>query len=387
MSPENDELYFWREQSQVKHVILENYLERFGIIIGKTWDGIFYVDGFSGPWNTVSDNFRDSSFAIALRQLRSAREVVRERFKKDLRIKCIFLESDPKAFQRLEEFSKSNDDGEIIALNSEFEESIPDLVRKVKDHQSGYFPFFLIDPTGWKGFSMDVIAPLIRLEPGEVLINFMTSFINRFIRVEQAGIEASFQKLFGNDIFKACIEGLEGRAREDAIVFAYADRVGEVGRFPYVATTVILHPTKDKAHFHLVYATRHLKGIEVFKNAERKALRLSESLRADARRRARESASGQIEFFDGSALPEIGYLAELQVHYERLALRAISDLLQEKKGELPYDQVYATALRFPMVQEKFLKKWLKENTELINLGNQKTLTTGQGHYVRLREVT
>jgi hypothetical protein len=98
MNPADDELYLRREQSQIKHVVLEKYLQRFAIIVSKRTDGILYVDGFSGPWNSVSDDFRDSSFAIALSQLRLARDTVRERFGKVLQIKCIFLERDPNAF-------------------------------------------------------------------------------------------------------------------------------------------------------------------------------------------------------------------------------------------------------------------------------------------------
>jgi hypothetical protein len=47
------------------------------------------------------------------------------------------------------------------------------------------------------------------------------------------------------------------------MVFGYADRISVVGGFPYTAVTVVLHPTKNKTHFHLVYATRLMKGEEL----------------------------------------------------------------------------------------------------------------------------
>jgi three-Cys-motif partner protein len=385
MNPADDELYLRREQSQIKHVVLEKYLERFAIIVGQWAEGILYVDGFSGPWNSVSDDFRDSSFAIALSQLRSARDIVREKFRKELWIKCIFLERDPNAFAQLEAFARDQKDVEITTLNRDFEDAVPDLVRIVSAQPAGCFPFILIDPTGWKGFSMEVISPLIQIRPCEVLINFMTSFIQRFIRDERAGIEESFRKLFGDDSYKLKIDGLEGRDREDAIVSAYADRIAAVGKFVCVPTTVVLHPTKDRTHFHLVYATRHLKGVDVFKSAERKALQLAETVRADAKRRDRESASGQAEFFGGTDIPERAHLATLQEHYEKLAAQAVSTLVQ-KSGEVPYDDVYAAAMRFPIVQEAYLKKWLSENAEVMNLGPHRAPKVGQGQLVRLRAV-
>ena len=383
MNPEDDALYFRREQTQIKHVVLELYLERFAIIVGRWAQGIIYVDGFSGPWNSVSGDFRDSSFAIALSQLRSARDAVRNAFKKDLQIRCIFLERDPDAFVQLEAYAREQKDVQITAINRDFEAAVPDLVRMVKAQQRGYFPFFLIDPTGWKGFSMDVIAPLIQIRPCEVLINFMTSFIQRFVRDERAGLEASFRKLFGDDSYKRKIENLEGREREDAIVSAYADRIAAIGTFACVSTTIVLHPTKDRTHFHLVYATRHLKGVEVFKNAERMALHLSETVRADAKRRARESASGQAELFSGADVPERAHLASLQEHYETLAVRAVFEMIREKK-EVPYDDVYVAAMRFPIVQETYLKKWLSENASILNLGSQRVPKVGQGQRVCLR---
>lgn len=383
MSTPDDALYVRREQSRIKHVVLEKYLERFAIIVGSWAEGIVYVDGFSGPWNSVSEDFKDSSFAIALQQLRSARETVRQIFGKNLQIKCVFLEKDPQAFAQLNAFAKSQTDVEILALNRDFEEAVPDLTRMLGDLPRGFFPFILIDPTGWKGFSMDVIAPLLRIEPSEVLINFMTSFIQRFIADEREGLEASFHRLFGDDSYKAKIEGLEGRQREDVLVSAYADRIGQVGGFPFVPYTFVLKPTKDVTHFHLVYATRHLKGIEVFKNAERKALELSETLRADAKRRAREGTTGQGELFGGAELPETAFLIELQNHYESVASDEVSALLNEN-DVVDYDVLYATALRFPMVQEAFLKNLLNTRAELISSDGKRIPKIGCGHRLRRR---
>lgn len=68
------DLYAGREQTLVKHYILEHYLERFAHIVGSAWDAITYVDCFSGPWNARSERLEDSSFALALRQLKAAHE-------------------------------------------------------------------------------------------------------------------------------------------------------------------------------------------------------------------------------------------------------------------------------------------------------------------------
>jgi three-Cys-motif partner protein len=91
-----DEDYFGREQSQVKHFILQRYLSAFANIIGSVWSTISYVDCFSGPWESHATDLSDTSFSIALSELRKARGTLRARGK-TLSIRCMFLEKDPGA--------------------------------------------------------------------------------------------------------------------------------------------------------------------------------------------------------------------------------------------------------------------------------------------------
>lgn len=368
----NEESYYDREQSRIKHLILEEYLSRFAHIVGSRWSGIIYVDGFAGPWNVTSNDFSDSSFAIALRELRKARGGVYKAFKqKHLDIECIFLERDCTAFKALEDYSKRQKDVRITALNAEFEEAIPQVIRAIEAKKSDHFPFVLIDPKGWKGFAMDVIAPLIRQKPCEILINFMTGHIIRFIEDERDGVKASFQKLFGDDSYMRKIEGLSGHEREDATVEAYAERIKEVGGYSYVSTALVLQPTRDRTHFHLIYATRDLRGLEVFKKAERQALDLSKTLRSDAKMRSRIKDTGQAELFDGAALPDVGYLESLQKHYEDKAEKALGAFVAGRKS-CAYDELYAIALSFPTVQESpFLRDWIKRKGSVPTLGNRR----------------
>lgn len=384
MKPEADNLYFDREQSQIKHAILEKYLQRFAIIVGSHRAGLIYVDGFSGPWNTISPDFADASFSIALKQLRHARDTVRARFQgKELRIQCVFLEKDPHAFAQLNSFAASQTDAVVFAVNKSFEDAIPELVRLIKSKSKDHFPFILIDPKGWKGFSMDVIKPLIEISPCEVLVNFMTGHLKRFIEDGRDGVKASFRRLFGDDSYERRIEGLTGQSREDAIVETYAERISVIGGYPYVSSTLILQPKRDRTHFHLVYATRNLRGLEVFKAAERQALKLAETVRADAKRRAREAASGQPELFGGEELPETAYLAELQRHFETKAEHLL-EFLRARHNQIEYDTLYAAALKFPTVQEAFLKRWIKEKAEVLNLGGKHIPQILKGHIIRFR---
>lgn len=381
MTDEADDPYSEREQTQIKHFVLEKYLQRFARIVGSWKSGILYVDGFSGPWKTAAGDLSDSSFAIALKELRAARETVRETFKKDLRIKCVFLEKDPASYELLRGYASRQTDVEVSPLNQRFEAAIPELVKIANACKDTHFPFILIDPKGWKGFSMEVIAPLIRVQPSEVLVNFMTGHIQRFIEDERDGVKASFRRLFGDDSYVERVEGLVGQDREDAMVESYAERLAAVGNFPYFSTALVLRPTQDRTNYHLIYATRDIKGIDVFKEAERKSLRLAETIRANAKKTKREHRSGQRELFSGEDIPETAYLSLLQNHFETKAAAALCRLTTGK-NEVEYDSLYATALRYPTVQPTFLKDWLKERAELRTASSATTPLLRRGDIYR-----
>jgi three-Cys-motif partner protein len=208
MTSEN--LYEGRDQTKVKHFILREYLERFALIVGSFAKSITYIDCFSGPWNLRSQDFRDSSFAIAIDQLKRAKATLSENGK-DLSLRCMFLEKDAEAFARLETFISQVEDVEIRTKNDKLEGSIPDILSFVRDGGRGTFPFIFIDPTGWTGFAMDLIAPLLKLRPGEVLINFMTDYVRRFIDHPDQETRKSFADLFGTGDFKNQLQGLEHR--------------------------------------------------------------------------------------------------------------------------------------------------------------------------------
>ncbi len=52
-----DPAYFGREQTAVKHRVLERYLTPLPLIVGRTWvKDVTFVDCCSGPWNTTTDD-------------------------------------------------------------------------------------------------------------------------------------------------------------------------------------------------------------------------------------------------------------------------------------------------------------------------------------------
>jgi three-Cys-motif partner protein len=358
----NGDFYIDREQTQVKHIILESYLERFAIIVGSRWDTITYVDCFSGPWKVKSEKFEDSSFAIALEQLRKARDIHKKQTGKTLKLRCFFLEKTPSAYAKLKQFADQQDDVKIETKNKKLENAIQDILNFVEDGGPKSFPFIFIDPTGWSGFALETITPLLKLDPVEVLITFMTEHIRRFIKWQQEQNQESFIRLFGSSQFNDILNGLEEKDREDAIVTAYSECVKRVGAFGYTSSAIVLHPKKNRTHFHLIYATRGRKGVEVFKQAEKMAMSEMEKTRDEAQKREREKRTGQTEFrlFSATVTQDPSeYFRSLRKRYVSRARAKVLALLQTK-GQLTYDEAWSSAITFPLTWESDLKDWIRE---------------------------
>ena len=305
----DDEIYAKREQTQVKHYILRHYLKRLAHIVGSRWDSITYVDCFAGPWKVRSSELLDSSFAIALEELRQAQETHRLRGRA-LRLRCFFLEQNRSAFAQLRDFAERVTDAEVSVRNNSFEESVSTILKFIQSDEQT-FPFLFIDPTGWTGFALKTISPL--LLKGEVLINFMTGHIGRFLNEEQS--QQSFEALFGSSSFRERVAGLSGREREDAAVTEYMTNLKRQGGYEYVLPAIVLHPEIDRTHFHLIYATRHPKGVEVFKATEKKAMQEMERVRAEAQQRRREERTGQRALFSAEETMGSSYYSALREHY------------------------------------------------------------------------
>lgn len=355
---EKEELYSGREQTLVKHFILQRYLERFAHIVGSHWDALTYIDCFSGPWNVRSDSFEDCSFGIALRELRKARDT-HQGLGRRLRLRAFFLEKNAAAYSALNGFAHGIRDAEIRTKNATLEDSVADLVAFARAGGQKAFPFIFIDPTGWTGFAMDTIAPLLRLNPGEVLINFMTGHVRRFLESPLEQTQESFRRLFGTDDFREKVQGLNHQDREDMAVQEYMIHAKAVGGFDYGCSAIVLHPEMDRTHFHLIYLTRNLKGVEVFKDVEKKAMEVQEAARAEAQQRKRVARDGQGELFGGSELRDSNHYESLRDRYLAKARQRLLSQFASSK-HLPYDDAWMLALSEPLVWESDLKRWIEE---------------------------
>ena len=148
--------------------------------------------------------------------------------------------------------------------------------------------------------------------------------------------------------------------REDAIVDAYCRRVREAGGFKHVVSTVVLHPDRDRTHYHLIYATRSDAGLIAFRDVEAKALPQQQQIRAEKRRK-KDQADDQIQLFEDDVLDASvsDYVTELMERYGALA-EADAESRLKRGRPVPYDDLLSAALQFPTYSEKRLKEWIDD---------------------------
>src|SRR6202022_3423514 len=104
------------------------------------------------------------------------------------------------------------------ALQGTFEENIGCILDQV----ASKFAFFFVDPTGWPGFARDSLPPIFQRAKGEVIVNFIYHFINRFLTFQSASNEESLDRCFGTPDWRLIRDTPD---REPALVNLYVDQV------------------------------------------------------------------------------------------------------------------------------------------------------------------
>jgi three-Cys-motif partner protein len=377
--------YAGREQTRVKHIILRRYLSAWAHKVGRFSNTLTYVDCFSGPWNAVSKDLSDSSFSIALDELRKARET-HAKAGRIVQLRCLFIEKKKSAYAQLKSFADSVTDATVETIHGEFEDHVPAVVSFINSGGPRNFPFVFIDPTGWTGFAMDTIEPLLQVKPIEVLINFMTSHIRRFIELTETHQE-SFVRMFGSADYQGLVQGKTLLDKEDALIGEYFRNLKPRGQFEHVAAAMVLDPEISRTSFHLIYATRSIVGLQVFKDAEKSAMKAmveAQEAKEEEAARKRQAEQVQTDLFGALDVPIPKHYETLRERYGTLARDRVSSLLSAKV-ELPYDEAWRAALSFPLVWESDLKEWIgewrEEGAVLVNgLGpRERAPKLDQGH--------
>lgn len=331
-----DDFYFDREQSQAKHDILRRYLEPFAIKILSSWQNIDFIDGFSGPWKNIdTDNLTDTSIGIALSTLSGVAEQMGHT-RSDRRIRCIFNEANPKAYAHMKAYiDRSRDDFPLLKVQT-FEGKFEDNAPKICHAANHRFQLLFVDPTGYTGFPPSSLT-LFNGRSSEIIVNFMRSFIERFVSGDHEDKKNALIGLVGEKRAHHLLEtGLTIETVEDEYLKMLR---GDLG-YEFAGYSPIHNPDKNEIHFNLAYGTNHLAGMEVMRNAEFFALTDHD------RRRFKKSVASKGDDLFGNMLDEMeimGPYLRLRKDHRQRASEVLLQLVSENRAGLKFSELVAMA--------------------------------------------
>lgn len=295
--------YEGREQSWLKHRILEEYLKMWSHKIGSLQNKIWFVDCFSGPWRSKHQDLKDTSIDIGLRVLASAKESWKDH-DRDFELGAVFVEKEPSAFAELEEYlDKYHSDSpiDIHPIHGRFGENTSRIERLLRDDPA----FIFVDPTGFKGAAMEFIRPLLRPRVRDVLVNVMYEYANRFSADLQEHLLPFFR------VEPEEIQDLS----ESQLLALYRSKLKEHCSVRFAADLRVPRPTQERTCFRLVVGGKDKEVIKVFRDVEHRVMGSEAGHARDAARRAararREGGEEQMGLFGSSPeqipMPDDGF--------------------------------------------------------------------------------
>jgi three-Cys-motif partner protein len=271
--PPNIEHYRGREQSFIKHLFLQKYLENAApkLFLGRS-TVVNFVDAFAGPWgNTDKDTYLDTSFSLAISTLEGVRQLLAERYAKNFKVRFRLCERNQASVARLEAFASSNPAVDIEVFGGRFEENLPAIRAKCCDVPNS-FTITFIDPTGWNVDSRPVFEFLKEVK-GEVLFNFMAEHVNR--HAGWAGVADSFGRFLADPDWRPTFETLPAEwSNERKILTLLERRIKQAGAALYLPNFAIPKPREERTKMRLVLGTYNHHGVEVFRTVQEEVKKL-----------------------------------------------------------------------------------------------------------------
>lgn len=232
--------YQGREQSFIKHLFLQKYLERAAYKLFQGRSPVFnFVDAFAGPWrNSDADHLTDTSFSLALETLEQVRAILARLGRPDLRVRFRFCERNPNSFNKLQEFAARKSDFEIKVFSGAFEDNLEEIYKNCVDIRDS-FTFTFIDPTGWDVDSASIFSFLKSLR-GEVLFNFMSEHVNRHAGWD--GVSASVGRFLADPEWRTAFEARSEASNEERVLNLFKAKMKEAGAASFLPD-LERHPT------------------------------------------------------------------------------------------------------------------------------------------------
>lgn len=345
----------YREQTRVKHFLLEQYLPAYYRAMSKSFRAFAYIDGFAGRGNYHSGVTGERFAGSPIRTLQLL--VANSTF--GGRVHTLFVETRENFVNDLREAIREFDPAShgIVAPNvssGQFSGTVPTWLKDLKKRLGGLPPTFMfVDPCGVDDVDFSTIVSVLR-EPGsEVFIFFNSGALRRVIGADKGkATSPTLNRFFGSTIaverLHATIAPIESpEKRDNACLDIYRQELRRAtGALYMLPFRIEAEHRKDTSH-HLVHVTKNALGFKIMKHVmletlprelgsfgllqHKQASAGYASLEAAfttaaARREVLEALAAQprqVGYFEGWVARPTDYLSEAQ--YKRLLLELESE--------------------------------------------------------------
>ena len=255
--------------TKAKHDMLASYLDGWFPIL-SSWNGkVLFFDGFAGRGRYVDAS--EGSPLVALRRLIGHRSFPQMRDREFVFYLVEANEDNAESLDReIEKFKVEHApwpaNVKTIVVNEKFDVTAAALIEHLREQKRRLAPTFaFIDPFGYSGMPMELLADLLNHSRSEVFINFMVGHVQRFI--ERDGQEKAISDLFGipvSEVLQDFDSSISDRVAHLRVV--YERQLQQRAGFDYVQSFAMINSTGNIGYY-LIHGTRNIKGVDVMKDA------------------------------------------------------------------------------------------------------------------------
>lgn len=251
--------------TKAKHDLLVKYLQAWFPIMGRTVRKAIVLDAFAGPGRY--DHGEDGSPILVLNTLLNHADF-------DNWSSCefvlLFNELDPERFDSLgevlAELQKGTDPWPtnvrlLDPQNQSFEDLGQSMIASLQGNRMAP-TFAFVDPFGYKGLPLALVAELVSYPMCELFIYFDFNSVNRFAT---AGIvDAHFDQFFGTSDYRNAPS--TGRARHDFLHDLYERQLRTAANFAHIRSFAMVNDSGHVGNY-MFFCTRNLQAFDRMKSA------------------------------------------------------------------------------------------------------------------------
>jgi three-Cys-motif partner protein len=245
--------------TRAKHEILRKYL---GAWLPKlAWaKRLVFIDGFAGPGEYAGGE--PGSPLIALHAAMQ--------HKADLsgcELVYIFIEEDKLRFEHLARLIQERSMPDHIrceAVQGTFADHLAQILDTLDEAERLAPAFVMVDPFGFAGLPLELLARVAQYQRSELLISFMYESIVRWR--SQPQLATTLDGLFGCQDWRRADDLLDPAARKDFLLNLYVRQLRDVAGMEYRRAFEMID-SGNRTEYFLIFATHHLEGLKAMKAA------------------------------------------------------------------------------------------------------------------------